>query len=152
MKKVLISSFVALFFLACTKSKDVANPVDTIETPDQTTIKPVASFQITNPYNDNGDILEFRTLQFKNTSSNADSYTWDLSSNANYSDGNVDYPLQYSDKKEPVNIYFAPCMQTVTITLTAKNKAGDVSKTSHSYNVQCFRGVGGKHPEKHKLY
>jgi len=152
MKKILISSFAALIFLSCTKSKDTVNPGDTVKSPDQTIIKPIASFQITNPYNDNGDILELRTLNFKNTSSNADSYSWDLSTSANYSDGIADYPMQFSDKKEPANIYIAPCMQTITITLTAKNKAGDISTSSKSYNVQCFRGVGGRHPEMHKLY
>lgn len=129
----------------CSKSKE--NKTTPAPTPEA---KPSASFKITNASDNN--ILELRTLVFQNTSTNAVSYSWDLSSGANFSDGVVDEPMRYSDKAEPVNIYMVPCMQQVTITLTAKNKSGDVSTTSQIFNVQCFRGVGGRHAEQHKLY
>ena len=157
MKKIIIPAFVALVFFSCTKSNDITTPLQTpvvtpIKTPEQPAIsKPTASFKITN-LNEVGNIFELRTLAIQNTSTNADSYSWDFGQSANYSDGVVDYPIQFSDKAEPVNIYIVPCMQTVTITLTAKNKAGDVSTTSQSFYIYCFRGVGGRHPLVHKLY
>lgn len=146
MKKIIILLSCATIFMAgCSKSKE--NKTTPAPTPEA---KPSASFKITNASDNN--ILELRTLVFQNTSTNAVSYSWDLSSGANFSDGVVDEPMRYSDKAEPVNIYMVPCMQQVTITLTAKNKSGDVSTTSQIFNVQCFRGVGGRHAEQHKLY
>ena len=158
MKQFLTTALLfAIMLSGCQKAGDVtqqAQAADPVKTPELTTPKPIASFKITNPYNESGDLLELRTLAFNNTSTNADSYSWDLSTSANYSDGNVDYPMQFSDKAEPAGIYIAPCMQTITIKLTAKNKAGDSSTYSQSFAVQCFRGVpgGGKHPVMHKLY
>ena len=152
MKKLITGLFVLTILVSsCQKGNNLA-PNQSNASSDKPTPKPTASFKITNLYNDNGDILELRTLAFKNTSTNADSYNWDLSTGANYSDGIVDYPMQFSDKAEPANIYIAPCMQTITITLTAKNNAGDISTYSQSFGVQCFRGVGGRHPVMHKLY
>ncbi|MEI2738775.1 MAG: hypothetical protein V9F01_08320 [Chitinophagaceae bacterium] len=145
MKKILTLSVVAALIMAgCGKSKENTAPAPTPEA------KPSASFKIANASDNN--LLELRTLVFQNTSTNAVSYSWDLSTGANFSDGVVDQPMRYSDKAEPVNIYMIPCMQEVTITLTAKNKSGDVSTASQTFNVQCFRGVGGRHSIQHKLY
>lgn len=148
MRKVFIFAATFLVLAACSKSKEAASPAPEAPAPAP---KPEASFKIANATATN-DILELRTLTFQNTSLHADSYSWDLSDAANFSDGNVDQPMRYSDKAEPANIYMIPCMRTVTITLTARNKAGDVSVSSQTFNVQCFRGLGGRHPVMHKLY
>lgn len=146
MKKIFPCFIVMVIAASCNKSKDSAPAPEKAPEP-----KPTASFKIANAGSGN-DILELRTLIFQNTSSNAVSYSWDLSESANYSDGNVDQPMRYSDKAEPSNIYMIPCMKTVTITLTAKNKTGEISTSTQTFNVQCFRGTGGKHPVMHKLY
>lgn len=164
MKNIVILAAFVLPFFSCSKSGDIAaspqsaavivnSPSDTtVKTPDDPVLpKPVASFKISN-VNEVGNIIELRSLLFQNTSSNADSYVWDFGQSANYSDGVVDYPIQFSEKPEPANIYMVPCMQIVTIKLTAKNKAGDISTTSQSFEITCFRGTGGRHAEMHRLY
>lgn len=152
MKKSLSIIASALVFIsACSKGKDAT----TLSSPPAAEPKPVASFKIANAtVLDNGTstVRELQTLTIQNTSSNAVSYSWDLSSGANFSDGLIDQPMRYSDKAEPANIYMVPCMQDVTITLTAKNKAGEISTASQTFTVQCFRGVGGRHAVLHKLY
>ena len=151
MKQLLTAAFLfAIMLSGCQKSADVSQPA--VQPPVAPPVaKPSASFTITN-LNEIGQIRELRTLTIQNTSTNADSYSWDFGTSANYSDGIVDYPMQFSDKAEPANMYMVPCMQTVTIKLTAKNKVGDVSTTSQSFYVYCFRGAGGRHPIMHQLY
>lgn len=152
MRKSLSAGAIAVLLLsACSKGKDATAPAAT-PAPEP---KPTASFKVVNaaPLNNGGAALrELQTLTIQNTSTNAVSYSWDLSTAANYSDGVIDQPMRYSDKTEPSNIYMIPCMQDVTITLTAKNKTGDVSTSSQTFTVQCFRGTGGRHPVMHKLY
>ena len=149
MKKLLFTVLTAALFSACSKSKDSA--AGNAATDPAPAPKPTASFRVTNASETN-DILELRTLVFQNTSTNAVSYSWDLGDGANFSDGNVDQPMRYSDKSEPANIYMVPCMRPVTITLTVKNKDGVTAVASQTYNVQCFRGTGGRHPLTHRLY
>lgn len=168
MKSILIFFIATLIFWGCSKSTDtisassnpgnhsngsIKSPADsTVKSSDPSDIKkPAAGFKIIN-LNEAGNILELQSLIIKNTSANATSYTWDLGTSANYFDGTIDYPLRFSNKKEPENIYMVPCMQTVTIKLTASNNAGDSSLVSQSFEVYCFRGVGGRHPVMHKLY
>jgi hypothetical protein len=165
MKNMFILTAFVLPLFSCNKSDDIVasrqssvavtvkTPADTsVKAPDKPVLpKPVASFKIGN-VNEIGNIIELRSLLIQNTSSNADSYIWDFGQSANYSDGVVDYPIQFSEKPEPANIYMVPCMQTVTIKLTAKNKAGDISTTSQSFEITCFRGTGGRHALMHRLY
>lgn len=148
MKRILTFAALAFVFVACQKTKTVteAEPAPVPKDP-----KPTASFRISNA-NEVGGVIELRKLVFENTSKDAVMYSWDLSESANYFDGVVDQPLRYTAKAVPENIYMIPCMKPVTIILTAINKAGETDTAMRTYDVQCFRGVGGKHPEMHKLY
>lgn len=85
--------------------------------------KPTASFKITNLVN--GAIQGNKSIVVENLSQHAESYTWDFGNGATSAD------------KTPVNITYSTCPTTVTITLTAKNKYGDISKYSETISVVC---------------
>lgn len=144
MKNLLLLLAAAALLSSCQKNKSLVAPELPAETP---VAKPVAAFRIANT-NDANDIIEFRKLQFQNTSANADSYTWTFSSGAKVSDasGN-EQALTASEMTEPANVFISPCFQNVSITLTARNKKGDESSVTQTFYVQCFRGVGGRHAD-----
>ena len=125
MKKIfMLLAVLSLSSISCRKENAVTDPA-----PPVSIQKPVANFRVINAL-DSGWILEGSTITFENLSANADSYSWNFDNGTNSTD------------KTPSDISFAPCGRTYTITLTVKNKAGDSSTYSETFNIQC----NGKHP------
>ena len=85
--------------------------------------KPQASFKVTNLVN--GAIQGNKSVVIENLSQYAETYTWDFGNGTT------------SAEKTPANVTYSTCPATVTITLTAKNKYGDISKYSQTISVVC---------------
>ncbi|MFN8289731.1 MAG: PKD domain-containing protein [Chitinophagaceae bacterium] len=129
MKTICTFLFAGVMIAAgCNKSNDL-KPVTTDNTP-TVSAKPEASFVITNQVTE-GWVFEATELVFDNRSTNADSYTW------SFGDG------KSSTDKNPANISFSPCGSVVTVTLTAKNKKGEISSSTQTLTVLCAGKHGG---------
>jgi PKD repeat protein len=85
--------------------------------------KPEASFRVTNLVN--GVIQNNKSLVLENLSQHAETYSWDFGNGVT------------SAEKTPTNVTISACPGSVTITLTAKNKHGEISKQSQTISVVC---------------
>jgi hypothetical protein len=129
MKNLITNLFlITILVSSCQKGNDLALDKPTA-LPDKTVAKPTASFKITNFFLLDNSLKEDDVLDFDNKSTNADSYYWDFGNGT------------YSTDKIPVNVSFAPCGSTYTISLTVKNKSGDAVTYSGTFNILCK----GKH-------
>ena len=118
MKNILtVTLILAAIFTGCSK-----NQAEVTET---TTPKVVANFSA---MSDGGQYKELTTVQFKNTSVNAVSYTWDFGNGIVYTE------------KEPV--FTNPHCGVYHITLTAKDAKGNASETSQDVVINCIFSTG----------
>jgi PKD repeat protein len=125
MKKIALASLLICFLVsACKKGNDVSPQSSDAVKPKAAEAKPTASFRITNLVS-SGMILEGNITDFENQSQNGNEYLWDFGNGIT------------SSKKIPNDISFIPCGGTYNITLTVKNKSGDVATSSQAYTVLC---------------
>ncbi|MEO8768736.1 MAG: PKD domain-containing protein [Ferruginibacter sp.] len=127
MKKIAIASLLICFLVSsCKKGNDVASQSsDAVKTTTAAAdVKPTASFRISNLVSP-GMILEGNITDFENTSQNGDTYLWDFGNGIT------------STQKIPNDISFVPCGGTYSISLTVKNKLGDVATSSQAYTILC---------------
>ncbi len=118
MKKILLAALIpAALFTGCSKNQS--------EVTETTTPKVVANFS---SISDGGLYKELTTVQFKNTSQNAVSYTWDFGNGIIYTE------------KEPV--FTNPGCGVYHITLTAKDAKGNSSVTSQDVAIHCVFSTG----------
>jgi PKD repeat protein len=125
----------AVIVSSCQKSSNDAAKPKTPSSPVVVTPPPVADFKISNAAGA-GSVWEALTLNFDNSSTDADSYFWDFGNGTT------------STEKNPSNVSLVPCGMSYTITLTIKNKSGQSATYSVPYGVLCSRGMGfGAHGE-----
>lgn len=125
MNRIALASLLICFLAtACKKGNDVSSQsVDAVK-PVSADVKPTSSFRIANLVS-SGMILEGNITDFENKSQNGNEYFWDFGNGVT------------STQKIPNDISFVPCGGAYNITLTVKNKAGDVATSSQSYTVLC---------------
>jgi len=117
---IVLAIIVAALFSSCKKADNTeAAPLNS-----GNAAKPSAEFKIDNLI-DGNLVTEGKNLKLENLSKNAVSYSWDFGNGV------------LKTIKTPGNAYYLPCGGTYTITLTAKNNAGEESVFTKEVTVRC---------------
>ena len=114
MKQLLLSLLLVALITGCKKSGSTA-------TSDP---EPVASFKINNTV-EAGVVMDGTTIEFDNTSQNADSYEWDFGNSVT------------SSERNPIGVILRPCGRNHTIRLIVRTRRGRNATTGQTILVRC---------------